>query len=158
MSQWGHCEEFHTEWNQLLGQIICISVFASRGWAQAYQEAFLSLCLFFTNEGFSWKTGHYACVSLDHAFGGISPHQGGLKLSELDKWAKEWSQLTVPGWPHTVLAGQKWLTGSQGLRWVILERQNGEHQPTKPSPPLSNLSARAPVTDNTRTKKEVKAS
>lgn len=33
---------------------------------EAYQNSFLSLCLFFTIVGFSWKTVHYACVSLDH--------------------------------------------------------------------------------------------
>lgn len=60
-------EEFHTDWNQLLGQIICISTFASHGCAWAYQKSFLSPRLFFTNVGFSWKTDHYACVCLDHA-------------------------------------------------------------------------------------------
>lgn len=40
---------------------------------------------------------------LRSCFGGISLDQGSLKLSELDKWAREWPLLTVPGWPHTVL-------------------------------------------------------
>lgn len=99
-----HSEEFHTEWNQPLGQIICISAFsASHGWARAYQQSVLSLCLFFTNVGFSWKNRPLHMCKLRSRFGGISPDQGGLKLSELDKWAREWPRLTVPGWPHTEL-------------------------------------------------------
>lgn len=61
----------------------------------AYQKYALSLCLFFANVGLSWKTGHYACVSLDHASASVRPDEGGLKLTEPDKWPR------VPGGPHT---------------------------------------------------------
>lgn len=40
---------------------------------------------------------------LRSCFGGMSPNQGGLKLSEFDKWARELAQLMVPVWPHTEL-------------------------------------------------------
>ena len=69
----------------------------------AYQQSVLSLCLFFTNVGFSWKNRPLRMCKLRSRFGGISPDQGGLKLSELDKWARERPWSTVPGWPHTEL-------------------------------------------------------
>lgn len=52
---------FTQESNQPLGRIICIS---ESGLIESL--SYLFVC-FFTNVGFSWKTGHYACVSLDHA-------------------------------------------------------------------------------------------
>ncbi|CAB1441123.1 unnamed protein product [Pleuronectes platessa] len=67
---------------------------------------------------------------LGSCFGGISPHQSGLKLSELDKWAREWLRPMVPGWPHAVpWQRMTWLRGSSDCGRVISERQNDRTGP-----------------------------
>lgn len=103
MSQWGQCEEFHTEWNQLLGQIICISGFGLSELSSGLSKGFLiSLFVFHKCRLFLENTPLRMC-KLRSCLGGINQDQGGLKLSELDKWARVWPLATVPGWTHTVL-------------------------------------------------------
>lgn len=153
MSQWGHCEEVHTEWNQLLGQIICISALACHGWVWAYQESVLSLCLFFTNVGFSCKTGHYACVSLNHA-----SHEPTLRHSQIE-WGLIRGQETSPGWRcqlawHCAKVNQTSLTGSQHCAWIITGWQDDK---TLSTCLKAVKSIGKSTSDNPSTKKEVKA-
>lgn len=143
--------------------------FASHGPARAYQELSLSLCLFCR---LFLENMPLRMCKLRSCFGGTSPDQGGLKLSELDKWAREWPQLTVPEWPHTVLwqARHGWQEARVG--WVISERQDDcahthTHISTHPPTHTQNVSGAPevikPITKCTTdwhpsAKKEVKAS
>lgn len=115
----------------------------------AYQKYALSLCLFFANVGLSWKTGHYACVSLDHASASIRPDEGGLKLTEPDNWSR------VPGGPHTAFwptaTEPEWQSGhlkatTWPLGWTTKKRKKNQTSGVNPI-----------VAVNDKHKKEVKA-
>lgn len=96
--------------------------FARGGWGPAYQEPFLSrLFVFHQFRLFLENRPLRMCVRLDHAFGSMSPDQGGLKSREFDKWARERPLSTVPGRPHAAL-------------WQSWTRQN-----RKPRPRLGHL-------------------
>lgn len=73
--------------------------FLPRGWAWAYRDCLISLFVFHQSRLFLENRPLRMC-KLRSCFGGMSPNQGGLKLSEFDKWARELAQLMVP---HTEL-------------------------------------------------------
>lgn len=103
MSRWGHCEEFShrvkpASWSNHLHFSFLLSWLSSR----LSSVRLISLFVFRQCRLFLENRPLRMC-KLRSRFGGISPDQGGLKLSELDKWAREWPRLTVPGWPHTEL-------------------------------------------------------
>lgn len=152
MSQWGHCEVFHTGWNQLFFcQIICISALACHGWFWAYQDSVLSLCLFFTNVGFSWKTGHYACVSLDHT---LAAWAHTSRQAQIEWCLISGALAEGASWPHAVMwqiwhvwqysRSALWLGHHRATRWLPRPTKSSLHL-LKQVNPLAKASTTAPV-------------
>lgn len=118
--------------------------FLPRGWAWAYRDSVLSLCLFFTNLGFSWKTGHYACVSLDHALAAWAQTKVVSNwvnlISGQESWPSWWCLTLSSGKPD--VADRKprlWLGHLEATRW--LQRHTHKHTHRKKNPLSNSLQA-----------------
>lgn len=108
-----HGEGIHTDWNQLLGRVICIS--APAEFALIESLSYLFVC-FSPTKAFPGKTGHYACVSLDHVW----RHKPTSRRSQI-----EWCLISKESGSgqecqlasHCARANQIWMAGSRHCVW-----------------------------------------